>query len=479
MDLHLPGWLQSLGALLFLALLIRLYKTPTEWAAWLASGLLLAACLLGFHWIFISLHTYGEMPAIVAGMATVLLASYVAGYGLLAGWLVRRYPLPPLAIAGLITLLEWIRGALFTGFPWLNWGYQQIDSLLAGFAPWVGVYGVVFVTALSAAWLAQGLPRPLLATVFLHLAGGVAGTIPLTQPTGLPLQAALVQTAIPQQMKFDPAHALASEQTVLSLAAVAADPGSRLDLIVLPETALIRPWNQVSSGTQEALHRITQRSGASVITGIPLQDARGWTNSAIALSAADPVGQYAARYDKHHLVPFGEFIPFGFRWFVDLMNMPLGDFRRGEPVQPPFMVSDQRVGVNICFEDLFGEEIIRPLSPTRSDRDQPTILLNISNLAWFGNTRALHQHLQIARMRSLETGRPSLRATNTGMTAAIDEKGRVLSQLAPQEADLLIAQVQGMTGTTPYARFGNLPALGLALLAIAASLMLVGLRRSN
>ncbi len=143
------------------------------------------------------------------------------------------------------------------------------------------------------------------------------------------------------------------------------------------------------------------------------------------------------------------------------------------------MVSDQRVGVNICFEDLFGEEIIRPLSPTRSDRDQPTILLNISNLAWFGNTRALHQHLQIARMRSLETGRPSLRATNTGMTAAIDEKGRVLSQLAPQEADLLIAQVQGMTGTTPYARFGNLPALGLALLAIAASLMLVGLRRTS
>jgi apolipoprotein N-acyltransferase len=477
MSLVLPGWLESLGALFFLAVLIRLYKTPAEWAGWLASGLLVVGCLFGFHWIFISLHTYGEMPAIIAGFATILLALYVAAYGLLAGWLVRRFHLQPLAIAGLITLLEWLRGVAFTGFPWLNWGYQQVDSLLAGFAPWIGIYGVVFVTALSAAWLAQGLPRPLLATVFLHLAGGVAGTIALTSPSGLPLQAALVQTAIPQQMKFDPAHAIAGEQTVLSLAAVAADPGSRLDLIVLPETALIRPWNQVSAATQEALHRIALRSGASLITGIPLQDARGWTNSAILINPAEPVGQYAARYDKHHLVPFGEFIPWGFRWFVDLMNMPLGDFRRGEAVQTPFMVGDQRIGANICFEDLFGEEIIQALSPERSERDQPTILLNLSNLAWFGNTNALGQHLQIARMRSLETGRPSLRATNTGMTAAIDHKGRVIAQLPAQEADLLVAQVQGMTGVTPYIRFGNLPALALALLSIAASLIIVGLRK--
>jgi apolipoprotein N-acyltransferase len=479
MNLALPGWLESLGALLFLAALIRLYKTPAEWAVWLASGLLMLASLVGFHWIFISLHTYGEMPAIIAGLATILLSLYVAGYGLAAGWLVRRFHLPPLAIAGLITLLEWLRGVVFTGFPWLNWGYQQVDSLLAGFAPWMGVYGVVFVTALSAAWLAQGLPRPLLATVFLHLAGGLAGAIPLTAPSGMPLQTALVQTAIAQQIKFDPAHALASEQAVLSLAAVAADPGSRLDLIVLPETALIQPWNRVPASTQEALLRISQRSGASLITGIPLQDSRGWTNSAILISPSDPVGQYAARYDKHHLVPFGEFIPWGFRWFVDFMNMPLGDFRRGDAVQPPFMVNDQRVGINICFEDLFGEEIIRALSPNRSERDQPTILLNISNLAWFGNTSALNQHLQIARMRSLETSRPSLRATNTGMTAAIDHKGRVLAQLPTQQADLLVAQVQGMTGVTPYARFGNLLALGLAVLAIAASLMLVGLRQTS
>nr|UOZ97500.1 Apolipoprotein N-acyltransferase [Cupriavidus sp.] len=140
-------------------------------------------------------------------------------------------------------------------------------------------------------------------------------------------------------------------------------------------------------------------------------------------------------------------------------------------------MSDQRIGANICFEDLFGEEIIRALSPERSERDQPTILLNLSNLAWFGNTNALSQHLQVARMRSLETGRPSLRATNTGMTAAIDHKGRVIAQLPPQEADLLVAQVQGMTGVTPYIRFGNLPALGLALLGIAASLIIVGLRK--
>ena len=183
-----------------------------------------------------------------------------------------------------------------------------------------------------------------------------------------------------------------------------------------------------------------------------------------------PANEANYRYDKSHLVPFGEFIPWGFRWFVDAMKMPLGDFQRGAAVQPPITVRDQRIGVNICFEDLFGEEIIRPLHPSRPADDQPTVLLNVSNLAWFGNTIALSQHLAIARMRSMETGRPTLRATNTGATAAIDHRGRVLDMLPFGESRLLITQVQGMQGSTPFSRWGNLPimALSILLLAVAA-----------
>lgn len=209
--------------------------------------------------------------------------------------------------------------------------------------------------------------------------------------------------------------------------------------------------------------------------GLPLRDPDGYRNSLIAIDEQSPVGQFSARYDKHHLVPFGEFIPFGFRWFVDQMQMPLGDFQRGAPTQSPISVRDQRIGVNICFEDLFGEEIIRSLSPNRAPDQQPTILLNISNLAWFGNTIALDQHLTIARMRSIETGRPSIRATNTGATVAIDHRGRVIERLPFGEPGLLIAQVQGMQGNTPYSRWGNWIVLTLSWLLIGLAVI----RRRN
>jgi len=233
---------------------------------------------------------------------------------------------------------------------------------------------------------------------------------------------------------------------------------------------------QLPAGYWEALRASFAEGGRAALVGVPLGSfAEGYTNSVAGLSAAAasaPGGFY--RYDKHHLVPFGEFIPFGFRWFVDMMRMPLGDFNRGPLNAPSFVVKGERVGPNVCYEDLFGEELAaRFADPARA----PTIFANVSNIAWFGDSVAIDQHLQISRLRTLELQRPMLRATNTGATAVIDHRGVVTHALAPHTRGVLEATVQGREGLTPYARwasaFGLWP-LGLAALAVVAAF---GLRR--
>jgi apolipoprotein N-acyltransferase len=480
----MPSWLPSLASLFFLALLIRLWLWPDRRGPWIGAALLFLACLYGFHWIFVSLHTYGLMPAPVASIATALLALYVSAYGILAGWVIRsalqarasRVPVwsKVLFMAGVITLLEWVRGWLFSGFPWLGWGYHQVDGWLAGFAPWLGVYGVTFFASLTAALIAIGQPKPLFAALFIPLLGGALGSVQFDEPVGSPLRVALIQGAVPQQMKFDPQFIATTKQRHLEMGSALSTPGVRVDLIVFPETAFIQSWQDDPEAAQ-GLQRLADRAQAVVMTGMPLRDEAGWHNSlvmvtpqAAAQAGTASGGGYQARYDKHHLVPFGEFVPWGFRWFVGLMQMPLGDFQRGAPVQAALPVKDQRIGVNICFEDLFGEELARSLAPSRPAADRPTVLLNLSNLAWFGDSIALPQHLAVARMRSLELARPSIRATNTGMTVHIDANGQVREQLAPMREGILLAQVQGSQGLTPYAYLGNLGVILLALLCVSS-----------
>lgn len=445
---------------------------------WFFALLALVAYTAGLHWIYISLHVYGLMPAWLSALATVLLAAYVAAYAVAAfvacRWLQldSRKLTTPLIIASVVTAAEWLRGTIFTGFPWLSIGYFGIDSPLSGYAPVIGVYGVGFVLMACLVLLYQCLKyrswRSFCVLVAFIALGWALQFQEFTTPTGRPLRVALVQGAIPQSMKFDPAREAQAITTHLELARAAAVPGGP-HLIVFPETAMVRPWDITTPETKDLFHRLAQQSGATVMLGLPLRDSDGYRNSLIAIDEQSPSHQFSARYDKYHLVPFGEFIPFGFRWFVDQMQMPLGDFQRGAPVQMPIGVRDQRIAVNICFEDLFGEELIRVLSPNRPAEQQPSILLNVSNLAWFGNTIALNQHLTIARMRSIETGRPSIRATNTGATATIDHRGRLLDRLPFGEPGLLVSQVQGMQGTTPYARWGNwvILAISWAMIALA------------
>lgn len=475
----MPDWgAAAHGALSLglLALLICLAQARPRWAPRLAVGLVYAVCLWGYHWIFTSLHTHGQMAWPIAAAATMVLALYVALYGFAAIFVVRRWALGPWQVAAVVALLEWARGFLFSGFPWMNWGLQQVDTPLSGYAPWLGGYGVVFATALCAAFLARAMARGAaqapqrfraLALAGLIIAlGAIAGLPTFTEPTGQPLRTALIQGAIGQSQKFDPVEVSLNEQVHLAMVARASEAKYRTQLVVLPETAFIYPWQDLDVSTRQALQGLARENQVTILTGIPSQEGGRWWNSVVGILPDQ--AEIGYRYDKHHLVPFGEFIPWGFEWFLALMRMPLGSFEEGAARQLPLGVADQRVGINICFEDLFGEEIIRSMAPSVPEAERPTILLNVSNLAWFGLSNALPQHLAASRMRTLETGRPMIRATNTGVTAHINARGRVTAELASGRRAVLLEDVQGHTGTTPYIALGNTP---IVLLALAALLL--------
>lgn len=425
--------------------------------AWLAAGT---------WWLFISMHRYGGLPAWLAALAVAALSSFLSLYlaAALAGfarWR-REAPLRDAALfAALWLLAELARGVIFTGFPWVASGYAQVDAPLAALAPWLGVYGLGAVGALLAAWLALAWRdgrRSLLfagvASCALLAACVVLGPGRYTADHGR-LSVVLLQNNVAQDEKFAAdrmPEALAWTDEQLRAA--------RAQLVVGPETVIPLLPEQLDPEFWQGLLSHFRADGRAALIGLPLGNSQlGYTNSAAginAASAAEPGGFY--RYDKHHLVPFGEFIPTGFRWFTELMNIPLGDFNRGSLAAAPFVVGTQRVAANICYEDLFGEELAARFENAAS---APTLFANISNIGWFGDTIAVDQHLQISRMRSLEFQLPMLRATNTGATVVIDDRGRVTASLAPFTRGVLTAEVETREGLTPFAwwasRFGLWP----------------------
>jgi apolipoprotein N-acyltransferase len=282
------------------------------------------------------------------------------------------------------------------------------------------------------------------------------------------ISVALLQTNVAQDEKF------AADRMPQTLAWVARElVAARADLVVAPETAIpLLPFqlDDFTPGYWDALREHFAAPGRAALVGLPLGDfERGYTNSAAGL--AGPAAPY--RYDKTHLVPFGEFIPEGFHWFTQMMNIPLGDFARGVANPPSFAAAGQRIAPNICYEDLFGEELARRFADPAT---APTLFANLSNLGWFGDSSAIAQHLHISRLRALEFQRPMLRATNTGATAIIDHRGRVQAMLAPLTQGVLTGRVQGRQGVTPYAAWAARWSLWPLALA-AAGLCLVRARR--
>jgi apolipoprotein N-acyltransferase len=443
------GW-WPLQILSLAVLAWALAGAPPRRAAWLAGCFSFGWLSSGLWWLHISMHDFGEMPAVLSITAVGLLAAFLSLYPALAmAWWARHRsgrPLPDgLRFAGLWLAAELARAQWFTGFPWIASGYAHTDGLLAALAPWVGVYGMGAVAALLAAALAA-LPRhgrsalPLLA---LAAAGPLAALLApsdFTMPTGA-LSVSLLQPNVAQDVKFDPDHIVDNMRTLQQQLHAA-----RGSLVVTPESVLPLARDQLDAGYWQGLTAPFRQGRQAALIGTFLgNDADGYVNSLVGVQPG--AGEDYA-YGKRHLLPFGEFVPFGFRWFVDLMHIPLGDQASGRSTAA-FEVGGQRVRPLICYEDLFGEDFAASmLGP-----DAATVLVNASNLAWFGRQMIQAQHLQFSRMRALEFQRPLARATNTGATAVVDHQGRVTAALPAWTVGTLDATVQGRVGATPYARW--------------------------
>jgi apolipoprotein N-acyltransferase len=508
---NLP-WLELLALGLVFAFALKAPGTGAALRLGLAFGM--GWFGVGVSWIYISLHGHGDLAVPLALLATAALAGLLAMFpaaalaaGASAGApdTVRR----AMALAAAWTLADWLRGVVLTGFPWLATGYAHTDGPLAGYAALIGVYGVGAVAALLVVLALHALRelqklryKPGPGTQSVADVGTLRGTranavwaaIPVvlclgllgagqwlrghawSQDQGQPIRVRLVQGNIPQDLKFGEAGleraiarylpALAAhlpQGRALRFESGPDAPSATPNLIVFPESAFPVPVNDLPVDVLQTLDDADKRGGAALVFGAFILEPRmRYYNSAIGLGAdwAD-----AQRYSKRHLVPFGEFIPYGMHWFVQLLQIPIGDQEAGDEYQLPMSLAGQQIAVNICFEDLFGAEI---LAAWHDPQHQPSILLNLSNLAWFDDSIALAQHLQISRMRALETARPLLRATNTGVTAFIDERGRVMAQLPTQTDGMLEATVQGKGGSTPFTRWGNTPILALSALVWVA-----------
>lgn len=491
-----PQWgLQLLSMMVLAALLLH---APGWKQAALRGWVFATAWLVGtFWWLFVSMHTYGGLAAPLSAAAVLALALFLASYyGLASALFCALAPVhrarSAIVFGALWCLAEIARGSLLTGFPWGAGGYAHVEGPLSPFARWVGVYGISAMAAALAMLLVQCRVADLrrwrswaLALALVGLGGWVALDrhcavtlchTPQTQAEP-PLTLALLQGNIPQDEKFQEGTGV--PQALAWYGQTLKEADARL--IVAPETAIPLLPQQLMPGYLESIQARYALGDRAVLLGIPLgSEATGYTNSVWGMhpGLAQPY-----LYDKHHLVPFGEFIPPLFKWFTAMMNIPLGDFRRGGLDQPSMEWAGQRIAPNICYEDLFGEELGARF---RDPSTAPTILVNFSNIGWFGNTLAIDQHLHISRMRTLELERPMVRATNTGATAIIDHRGVVQAQLERHTRGVLQGEVRGRgtatsggEGVTPFAwwvsRWGLWPLAGLCTLL--ALLPLAGGRR--
>jgi len=437
----------------------------------------------GTYWLYISINGFGKAPAWLALALMVALVALMALYPALLGYLANRFMPSRGAVRWLVglpagwTLLEWVRGWFLSGFGWLSLGYSQTDSWLAGWAPVGGIYTLSGWLALMAGalamWRVEGTRalRVVLPVVVLPwIAGFLLMRIEWTQATGGPVDIAIVQGAIPQDQKWLAENRDESLRRYRDLTFSAFGT----PLIVWPEAAAPDLANNLVPYINDLADAARQRNSSLLLgliraepgelndKGEPRVD---YFNSILSL------GDDFAWYDKHHLVPFGEFfpVPEAVRRWMRLMNLPYSDFSRGAAHQPPLQIAGLSLSASICYEDAYAS------SQIVSARES-TALVNVTNDAWFGRSTARHQHLQISRMRAIEAQRFLIRAANDGISAVIGPRGEFVARAADFEAVVLRASITPRSGVPPYLRFGNQPILFLVIVGLLAALWM-GRRR--
>jgi apolipoprotein N-acyltransferase len=521
-----------LGVLAPAALFALIRGVPPRTAALLGAAFGVGLFTFGTYWLFISLHVFGLVPLWLTLVLQTLLVAALSAYPAALGYVANRcYPEPGvardwLALPALWVLLEWFRGWGVTGFPWLSLGYAFIDNPLAGWAPLLGVYGVTSAAVLAAAGVNGALARKVgagnagvghagvgnagagnagagnagagnvgagnagvgnagagnagagntaarhaaarheaaprrvlgLAVVAAALFGApaLAAHWPWTRPVGGAIPVAAVQGAVPQDRKWQYDNQDATMARYLNLTKRAW--GARL--IVWPESALPVLAGDIPDYLDD-LRSAGRAHGADFAIGLVnyAPATKQYFNGLLVLSDA------GGWYYKRHLVPFGEYfpVPSFIRSWMRLLSLPYDDISAGSEHQPVLHAAGQALGLTICYEDAFGSSQLDILR-------EATLLINVTNNAWFGDSTAPHQHLQISRMRALEAGRFLIRATNDGVTAIMGPHGEIVGRLPQFQEAVLRAAVQPMTGLTPYARFGNYPVVlgAIGLLAVGA-----------
>jgi len=459
-----------LAPLLILPLLyICLTVSPRDAAGhafWYGFGLFLT----GTYWIYISVHVYGNAALWIALLLMVGLALLMAALLAAGGWLMSRLSQGEPWLLMLVgpsawVLVEWVRGWILTGFPWMALGYGQIDTPLEGWAPVIGVYGVSFMLVLSATAIIAMLTAETsrgriisLATLALPwVVGGILTFVDWTEPDGKSLRATILQAGVSQDKKWDRDQLSPIMEYYHSSTLSAADS----DIVLWPEVAIPALQDQVE-GFIARVESDARKNGQSILFGILERSYERSVEGRIYNSVMLIGGDVRQSYRKRHLVPFGEYFPVppSVREWMKMQNLPHSDLAKGDDEQPLLTTHDGlQFGVAICYEDAYGAEQLYALPDAG-------ILINVSNDAWFGDSIAPHQHLEIARMRSLEFGRPAMRSTNTGISAFIGADGELVQSGEQFQPQLLTADIQPRRGMTPYGRSGNGPIIGLCLLIL-------------
>lgn len=434
---------------------------------WYGFGLFLT----GTYWIYISVHVFGNAPLWIALVLMVGLAFIIALLVGLAGWTMSRLaqgePWFLLFVAPAAWILvEWLRGWVLTGFPWMAFGYGLIDTPLAGWAPVAGVYGVSFMLVLSTAAIlvafltesAKARSAAVVMIVLPWIAGGLLSLKDWTEPSGRAVKASIIQAGVSQDQKWNRDNLLPIMEHYLN--ATLSVAGS--EIVLWPEVAIPALDDQVESFI-ERIENDARENGQSVLFGILERSYARDTDGQIFNSVMLVGGDERQVYRKRHLVPFGEYFPVppSVREWMRMQNLPHSDLTPGEAVQPLLTaVNGVQFGVAICYEDAYGTE-------QRYALPAAGILINVSNDGWFGDSIAPDQHLEIARMRSLEFGRPTVRSTNTGISAFIGHEGELLQTGAQFVPELMTMDVQPRRGATPYTRSGNLPIIAICFAILA------------
>ena len=415
---------------------------------------------VGVSWIYVAIHDFGQASVFLAGLLTALFVCFLALYLAALAWLIKRISGPMLTSLDMILLLpvawlgfEWFKAWFLTGFPWLELGVSQIDGPLAGYTPVLGVLGVSWLVALTAGLLLVVLQTRrwwLVLPVMAIWAGGSAlQSYQWTSPKGEAIKVSLIQGNIPQAIKWNPEQLFKT----LTLYQTLTEQNWDSDLVIWPENAVTIFHHQAKEHFLDPLAILARNNETDILLGLPVmqQGSRNYFNSMMLL------GQEDAFYHKRHLVPFGDYVPLQWlRGLIQFFNLPMSSFVSGEESQALLHAAGHDIGISICYEDTFSAEVLTTVP-------EASLLVNATNNAWYGDSFAPHQHLQISQNRALETGRPVLRATTNGISALINFDGQLIGQTAQFEKAVLSGEVQPRQGATAYVSYGRWLILLIAL----------------